>query len=169
VRIGMGLQHCAGLTTAGTIFTWGANGSGQLGHGGTTAVSSPVQVGSLTDWADLSVGSSFTVAIKTDGTLWAWGDSGNGKLGNGDASTDYSSPIQIGSLTDWKTLCLLGSEGVRAIKTDGTLWAWGRGTVGQIGNGSANSISSPVQVGSRTDWLVGNVANLGSVGIRDND
>jgi len=169
VRIGMGLQHCAGLTTAGTIFTWGANGSGQLGHGGTTAVSSPVQVGSLTDWADLSVGSSFTVAIKTDGTLWAWGDSGNGKLGNGDASTDYSSPIQIGSLTDWKTLCLLGSEGVRAIKTDGTLWAWGRGTVGQIGNGSANSISSPVQVGSRTDWLVGNVSNLGSLGIRDND
>jgi alpha-tubulin suppressor-like RCC1 family protein len=130
----------------------GANRFGELGTGeGYT--SSPVQVGSLTDWDHVSSGSNHTHAIKTDGTLWAWGrNSFYGILGDG-TTVDKSSPVQIGSLTDWALLSKnWGSLHSAAIKTDGTLWTWGYNVQGQLGDGTTVNKSSPVQIGSLTDW-----------------
>ena len=62
--------------------------------------SSPIQVGSLTDWSYVKTGYRSAVAIKTDGTLWAWGKNDKGNLGQGN-TTDRQSPVQIGSATDW--------------------------------------------------------------------
>ena len=55
------------------LFAWGGNDYGQLGLGDTTNISSPVQVGHLTDWNEVSAGYDHILSIKTDGTLWAWG------------------------------------------------------------------------------------------------
>ena len=88
-----------GKTTPG-LWAWGNNNYGQLGTGDTASRSSPVQVGTLTNWRSVSCGSTHTVAIKTDGTLWAWGANSNGELGTGDTAS-RSSPVQVGTSNNW--------------------------------------------------------------------
>ena len=107
----------------GTLFTCGYNISGQLGNETRVNYSSPIQIGSLTNWKQVATAYYATAGIKNDGTLWSWGDNNYGQLGNG-TRVNYSSPIQIGSLTDWKSItCTFNS--CSAIKTNGTLWSWG--------------------------------------------
>jgi alpha-tubulin suppressor-like RCC1 family protein len=89
--------------SANNLYAWGRNVRGQLGLGDTTARSSPVQIGSLTNWKDVACGSGFTIAVKTDNTLWAWGKGADGRLALGN-TTNYSSPKQIGSLTNWNKI-----------------------------------------------------------------
>ena len=96
------------VKTDGTLWAWGANLNGRLGTGNTTNYSSPVQIGLLTDWKQVSSGGSHTVAVKTNGTLWAWGLNSEGRLGSGNTTT-YSSPVQIGALTNWSS-AYAGSE-----------------------------------------------------------
>ena len=152
--VACGELFSAAIKTDGTLWTWGRNNVGQLGHGGTTTISSPVQVGSLTTWSKIQIGGSFAVALKTDGTLWSWGSASNGRTGLGD-TTNRSSPVQIGSLTNWDLTeggNAQGVAGFSTVKTDGTLWSWGRNTDGQLGHGGTTDVSSPVQVGSLTTW-----------------
>ena len=82
------------------LWTFGYNNYGQLGTGNTTSYSSPVQVGSLTNWKLVAGGQYHTAAIKTDGTLWTFGFNNYGQLGQGNI-TSYSSPVQVGTLTNW--------------------------------------------------------------------
>ena len=85
------------------LWTWGSNGSGQLGLGNVTYYSSPKQVGALTTWLSVAGGYPHTIATKTDGTLWTWGHNYYGQLGL-DNTTQYNSPKQVGALTTWKTI-----------------------------------------------------------------
>ena len=140
------------IKTDGTLWAWGKNNSGGVGDGTTTARSSPVQIGSDTDWAQVSTGSA-KAAIRTDGTLWTWGDNSYGQCGLGD-TTERSSPTQVGSGTDWASVqCAKSSYYTMALKTDGTLWAFGRNYMGQLGDNSQTNRSSPVQAGSATNWI----------------
>ena len=97
-----------------------------------------------------------TMAVKTDGTLWSWGYNQSGRLGQNQApgNSQYSSPTQIGSDTDWAVgahKIAMGGYGFNlAIKTDGTLWSWGYNTTGQLGLGNKTRYSSPVQVPGTT-------------------
>jgi alpha-tubulin suppressor-like RCC1 family protein len=147
--------------TNGTLLSWGYNQSGQLGLNNITTRSSPIQVGSLTTWSNVSSGESFAAAIKTDGTLWSWGRNTTlaaaaaGQLGQGD-TLNRSSPVQVGVLTTWSTVSARRLSCL-AIKTDGTLWSWGRNSYGQLGLGDTLNRSSPTQVGSLTTWAT--VAN----------
>lgn len=149
-------QNIAGaIKTDGTLWTWGANGTyGQLGLGDTTNRSSPVQVGALTNWANISFGSGHAIAIKTNGTLWSWGDNFAGQLGLGTsgAANYKSSPNQVGALTTWLNIAA-GNTCSFATKTDGTLWSWGQNNFGQLGLGNITYYSSPKQVGALTTWL----------------
>lgn len=149
-----GLSFSSSIKTDGTLWTWGGNSQGQLGHNNTTSYSSPKQVGSLTTWLNVAGGNYFVLATKTDGTLWSWGYNADGQLGLGN-TTNYSSPKQVGALTNWLIPSQSTSSGgaSRAIKTDGTLWAWGRGDAGALGLGNTTAYSSPKQVGSNTGWI----------------
>jgi len=145
-------RSMAAIKTDGTLWAWGPNASGQIGDGTRTNRLSPVQIGALTTWAQVSTGSDQTAAIKTDGTLWSWGSNDHGKLGlNIAETTDRSSPVQVGALTNWAYVAMGRSFGA-ALKTDGTLWAWGYNLNGSLGDGTNINRSSPVQVSSDTDW-----------------
>ena len=151
-KVAGGSQHTLAIKTDGTLWSWGYNILGQLGGGSTR--SSPVQVGSLTTWLDVASGAYYnSFAIKTDGTLWAWGRNNEGQLGNG-TTTDENSPIQVGALTTWSQIAGGNGSGgyAKAIKTDGTLWMWGRNNEGQLGLGNTTNYSSPKQVGLQTSW-----------------
>jgi alpha-tubulin suppressor-like RCC1 family protein len=150
-NVSAGTNHTLALTRDGTLWVWGYNASGQLGLGDTTHRSSPVQVGALSDWSSVSGNWASALAIKTDGTLWAWGSNSSGQLGLGD-TTHRSSPVQVGALSDWKQVYCGKTQETLAIKTDGSLWAWGDNTYGQLGLGDDTSRSSPVRVGALTNW-----------------
>jgi alpha-tubulin suppressor-like RCC1 family protein len=139
------------VKTNGTLWSWGNGNSGQLGNGTVTNRSSPVQVGTLTDWKYIAAGNRIAGSIKIDGTLWMWGLGTGGALGNGTVTT-VSSPVQVGTLTNWKQIALSDMGHALAVRTDGTLWAWGVNTTGALGNGSTINRSSPIQVGTLTDW-----------------
>ena len=139
------------VKTDGTLWAWGYNDSGQIGNSSRASYSSPIQIGSLTNWKQVYGCGGTIAAVKTDGTLWAWGYNYYGQLGNS-SSASYSSPIQIGSLTNWKQVSVTMNGSVTAVKTDGTLWVWGYNNHGQSGNGSDSTYSSPIQVGTLTNW-----------------
>jgi alpha-tubulin suppressor-like RCC1 family protein len=145
------------LKTDGSLWGCGGNDQGQLGLGNTTSYSSIKQIGTLTNWSNISAGggynTQFSAATKTDGTLWVWGKNNFGQLGLGN-TTAYSSPKQLGALTTWSKVATgIYFPYILAIKTDGTLWSWGRNNYGQLGLGNVTSYSSPKQVGALTNWL----------------
>lgn len=94
----------------GTLWAWGDNGSGVLGTSNNTYYSSPVQVGSLTNWRKIHCRQKNAGAIKSDGTIWAWGYNDEGILGIG-VSGNKNSPIQIGSATNWLSAGATGNAG----------------------------------------------------------
>jgi len=94
------------IKTDGTLWAWGNSYAGAVGDNVSVKRSSPVQLGSLTDWDTIDAGTAVTAALKTDGTIWAWGrGAAYGVTGQGDL-INRSSPIQIGSLTTWKSVTL---------------------------------------------------------------
>ena len=139
--------------TDGTLWSWGRNHKGQLGDNSKTLRSSPVQIGSDTNWGSEFSVAEHSVAIKTDGTLWSWGYNIHGQLGQNN-TTEYSSPKQIGTGTDWDYVTAKGYGGF-AIKTDGTLWSWGRASSGSVGNDANINMSSPIQIPGSYKYVEG--------------
>ena len=160
-----GQYHTMGSKTDGTLWGWGNNGPGILGLNDTVQRSSPTQIfGGSTDWKPefgrWTIGEYVSHAIKTDGTLWGWGNNNQGGGWNGGG---YSSPVQVGSDTNWNYIAS-GHVHTIATKTDGTLWAWGS-QAGEAGGGlglnNETFYSSPVQVGSGTMWTSAEVKTSG--------
>ena len=83
-QLSAGHRQTCGTRTDHTLWCWGDNTYGQLGHGDTTTRTAPTQVGTATSWADVSSGARHTCATRTDHTLWCWGDNTYGQLGLGD-------------------------------------------------------------------------------------
>ena len=141
----------------GPLYAWGYNGFGNLGDTTTIDRSSPVlTIGAGANWTQVSpasVQSQFSAGIKSDGTLWTWGRNSFGQLGD-NTIIIKSSPVQtVAGGSNWSQVAT-GYYASAAIKTDGTLWTWGRNNFGQIGNSSGTaSFSSPVQtVAGGTNW-----------------
>jgi alpha-tubulin suppressor-like RCC1 family protein len=153
--VASGFRATISVKTDGTLWSWGNAYFGSLGLGNRTQYNSPKQVGALTNWLKVSCGYANMFAIKTDGTLWAWGDNIAGQLGLGNTTYSFSSPQQVGSLTNWRSFTT-GTGANRgyslATKTDGTLWSWGVNQNGRLGLGNTTAYSSPKQIGALTTW-----------------
>ena len=165
------ITNMAGDNYVGTAYTfkslgynyklwgWGDNNRGTLGQNNLVKYSSAVQIPGTT-WKQVGSSSYNARAIKTDGTLWAWGENVKGAFGIPSYTTNarLSSPVQVGSDTTWVVVKVdptAANTGNLAVKTDGTLWAWGDNTHGSLGQNSIVNRSSPVQVGSDTTWKSG--------------
>ena len=153
-KVSTGGSHTMAIRTDGTLWAWGRNQYGNLGDNSQINKSSPVQVGTLNNWANTTCGIQWSLAIKTNGTLWSWGRNLDGTLGTNNL-TSYSSPVQVGTLTNWSIVKTSMSDSIYtsvSIKTDGTLWSWGTGTFGALGDNSTTTKSSPVQIGTLNNW-----------------
>jgi alpha-tubulin suppressor-like RCC1 family protein len=144
----------AAIKTDGTLWSWGYNSTGTIGQNNRTNYSSPVQIPG-TNWSKVSNGGegAHIGAIKTDGTLWMWGWNNAGQCGantSGDTGVAaYSSPVQVPG-TNWSEVRPSGNH-TSAIKTDGTLWVFGSGGTGQLGQNALTYASSPIQIPG-TNW-----------------
>jgi len=168
--IAAGISHSLALKSDGTVWAWGANGSGQLGNGTNIGGYIPVQVkdnsGSpLTDIIAIAGGGWHSLALRNDSTVWAWGSNSYGQLGNG-SNTDSNVPVQVSSLTGIIAIAG-GSYHSLALKCDGTVWAWGYNVYGQLGNGTWTNSNVPVQVSSLTSIIAITGGPLHSLAVKN--
>jgi len=135
------------------LFTWGYDTYGAGGTNSRPERSSPAQVGG-SGWNYVyqgDIGSLTNFYSKLDGSLWSAGYNSDGNLGVNDRTT-RSSPVQVGTDTTWSTSGVIGRFTPKFLKTDGTLWAWGRNHHGQLGLNQTDTLklSSPAQIPGTT-------------------
>ncbi len=146
--ISAGAIHSLALEAGGTVLSWGDNYSSQLGPRSSEDTSVPSRITGLADVAAISAGGGHSVALKRDGTVWTWGHNHSGQLGDGTRSALYQgrlAPMAVAGLAGVRTISA-GSSHTVALKSDGTLWAWGANGSGQLGDGTLEDRLVPVQV-----------------------
>src|SRR5207237_7357681 len=113
--------------------------------GTTTNSNVPVQVTSLTGVVAIASGDSYALALKSDGTVRTWGSNGYGQLGNG-TDTGSTTPVIVSNLAGVVAVAAEGENHSLALKSDGTVRAWGSNSYGQLGNCSLTDSNTPVVV-----------------------
>jgi alpha-tubulin suppressor-like RCC1 family protein len=103
-------------------------------------------------WSTVATGYSFTIAKTPQGQLYTAGSNNYGQLGNGTSGTgtENSTFQQVGTDT-WSTMAA-GDYHALAVKTKGTLWAWGGNSQGELGDGTNINKNSPIQIGTDSNW-----------------
>ncbi|MBS1534699.1 MAG: T9SS type A sorting domain-containing protein [Bacteroidetes bacterium] len=158
------------IKSNGTLWGWGYNLDGRLGTGDNLPHYTPVQIGAESDWIDINTGPNQNLALKSNHSLWGWGMNKSGSLAIGEPSETFiiTTPTQTGNNSiDWQKIEVGGCCSSKMIKTDGSLWAMGLGSNGNLGNGDVVSVNTPTQVGIETDWNTISTSNH-SCGIKSN-
>ncbi|MEK7412854.1 MAG: RCC1 repeat-containing protein, partial [Planctomycetota bacterium] len=153
VQIAAGNFHSMALRADGRVYTWGYNAYGQIGNGtsGTDALS-PVLI-TLFNAKQISAGAYHCLALHTNGTITSWGYNGTGCVGDGTTTSPVTSPTTVVGGLKYRAVCGGGLHSM-AIRDDGTVWAWGWDTYGQLGDDAPlTSQSSPVQVATINNAL----------------
>ncbi len=143
--ISAGGYHTCALTTSGGVKCWGVGTLGSTPWG-ETVDSTPVDVVGLTSGvAAISAGSNHTCALTTSGGVKCWGSNENGRLGNG-SKADSVAPVDVVGLSSGVAAVSAGANFTCALTTSGGVKCWGFNGDGQLGNGTTESSSTPVDV-----------------------
>jgi alpha-tubulin suppressor-like RCC1 family protein len=162
-----GEVHNLALKSDGTVWSWGQNAFGMLGDGTTNDSALPVQTGlncspPLTNVIKLGGRPYFTLAVRSDGSIWAWGMNRYGQMGNGTVNPltgpQNTVPVLVsnsapgGSINSPRQVTC-GYQFGAALTTNGTVWTWGSGSHGELGNGTVGSSYFPVQAPGLTNII----------------
>jgi alpha-tubulin suppressor-like RCC1 family protein len=147
IAIAAGASHGLALARDGSVWAWGANGTGQLGDGSVSVASPggkslPVRVAGLTDVVAIAAGGVHSIAARRDGTVWTWGNDFYGQLGNGTfgGASAQPTPVKVPGLENVVEVSG-GFYHSLALRIDGTIWAWGRDWFGELGDGTTTTTS----------------------------
>jgi alpha-tubulin suppressor-like RCC1 family protein len=138
IKMSVGGAHILAQKQDGTLWSWG--GGPALGVGGTPNVTNIPQQISSDVWISFSTGTGTSFGVKSDGTLWAWGVNTDGQLADG-TTTTRTIPTQIGTDTNWRSVQARNFATTMAVKTDGTVWFWGRNYYGEFGIGTSYDLN----------------------------
>ncbi len=136
--------HSLALKGDGTVWEWGCNGTGEVQP-------TPRQVGELPTILRIAAGGEHSLTLKDDGTIWTWGWNYYGQLGDGSRTYGFgpesviAAPVQVSNLCNVRELAG-GEEHSLALTGDGSVWAWGFNSNGQLGDGTTTNRSAPIQV-----------------------
>lgn len=156
--VSAGETHTVAVKADGSLWTWGANGSGQLGDGTYLNKNAPIQIGTDTNWISAVAGTHHCLGLKADGTLWAWGSNYVGELGNGGVGTESTIPIKIGNDTDWTSI-FDAHYHIVAVKKNGRLYTWGYNLQGQLGDGTKDNRFTKTEIAATLNV---NISGYGS-------
>jgi alpha-tubulin suppressor-like RCC1 family protein len=166
-QVSAGGSHSLGITESGVLYAWGNNNNGRLGDNTISNQSSPVTVvGGITNWSQVSAGSSHSLGLTDTGVLYAWGLNSSGELGDG-TTISKSSPVTVaGGITNWSQID--ASDNNNLAIAGGIAYAWGPNNSGQLGTNSTVARSSPVTVvGGITNWSQVSAGRSHSLGLTD--
>ena len=173
-QIACGSNHSLGIIQGGNLYAWGDNSKGQLGTNTPDASHNLPQlvldVQSGTEWSKIAGGDKHTLGLLDNGTLYAWGDNTYGQLGNG-TLTQSNSPYLVSNVSNgtiWTDI-VCGANHSLAIRNDGSLYAWGDNTQGQL-NGiiGSSTNATPILVYSTSKWVNVSAGDYHSKGIQTN-
>jgi alpha-tubulin suppressor-like RCC1 family protein len=144
--IAAGAWHTCALTSAGGVVCWGRDGWGQLGDGTTTGSRTPVNVAGLARGATaVAAGEYHTCALVSAGGVKCWGGNGVGQLGDG-TTASRDAPADVSGLTSGIGAITAGYQHTCALVSAGGVQCWGGNEVGQLGDGTTASRSTPADV-----------------------
>jgi alpha-tubulin suppressor-like RCC1 family protein len=142
----LGESHSLLLNAKGNVFGFGYNGNGQLGNGSTFSTSVPTAVAGVAGIQQISSSANHALAVRNDGTVKAWGFNDSGQLGVSNTQASAVNAVDVAGV-GFVTAVAAGRYHSLALKADGTVWAWGLNSDGQLGDGSlATSRSTPAQI-----------------------
>lgn len=155
VGVSTGYSHTVTVKNDGTVWSWGyGSGSCGVNGDGTLALrSNPIQVkdaagAPFTSVLQVSAGLNYTLSLKSDGSVWAWGCNTYGRLGDGTGASRLN-PVAViapgGGSFNGVAKVAAGQNHSLALKTDGTVWAWGRNAYGNLGDGTTVNAVIPVR------------------------
>jgi alpha-tubulin suppressor-like RCC1 family protein len=137
--------HSLMLCDNGEVRAFGAGGWGQLGDGNSSNQSTPVLTLGLPPVVQIACGGNHSLALTENGDVYAWGANDIGQAGTGAPDPFYLLPVLLETI-DNVIQIEAGLYMSVALKSDGTVWAWGRNDSGNLGNASYENSSVPVQV-----------------------
>lgn len=143
--IALGENFTLILSSNGLVYAAGYNGTRQMGNGSTLNATAHAPVAGLTNIRRIAAGGNHALALRADGTVVAWGYNAAGQLGGAGAANSSGYPTPVALLTGVAEITA-GQNHSLALKSDGTLWAWGLNSEGQLGTGNTVSSATPVQV-----------------------
>ncbi len=127
--------HALALTKSGVVWAWGENTQGQLGRGDVTFYeATPAPVPGLNGAVAVAAGYDHSLALDRDGRLWGWGGNWAGQLGDPAADFAQTTPFRNSLIKDIVAIAA-GGYHTLALKADGTVWAFGVNTSGELGLG----------------------------------
>lgn len=170
-QLGAGVGFSLSLCADSTVKAWGQNGNGGLGNGSTSNSFAQVSVSGLNHIVAIATESNHSLALKDDSTVWAWGYNQFGQLGDGSTVTSgcycKTTAVQVSGLSG-VTAIATGSHHSLALKSDGTVWAWGGNTyAGQLGDGTNVDKTTPVQVSGLTGIVAITAGDFHSLAIKN--
>ena len=165
-QVSAGFGFSLAVDTDGQVWAWGNNGQGRLGDGTATERHSPIKLAGISNVAAVAAGSDHSLALTRDGQVWAWGDNSRGQLGDG-TTTIRTTPGHVAALTGTFVKIATGNEHSLALRSDGTVWAWGNNFNKQLGDGTTTDRHLPVQVQGLPAGIQGIDAGTGSSAATD--
>jgi alpha-tubulin suppressor-like RCC1 family protein len=128
------------ITSLTSVWTWGDDQMGELGDGAGLSRNTPERVSGLSvpSVTQIAAGTEFAMVLGSDGSVWAWGADYDGQLGNAATYTPARRPVETFGMASGITHISAGAYHVLALRSDGTVLAWGDNEDGQIGNGTTS-------------------------------